>query len=104
VPQLEWDALVEEVRDLRTRVARMEMAMGMAAHAAPAAAPIGAATGVPPGGRERFPASDPPPSLLDSPTSLLTVIGRALLGRRKGEKVVVKVPAGDFAYTIVDIS
>ena len=31
-------------------------------------------------------------------------VGRALLGRRKGEKVVVKVPAGDFAYTIVEIS
>ena len=33
--QPEWDALVEEVRDLRTRVARMEMAMGMSADAAP---------------------------------------------------------------------
>ena len=47
MPQPEWDALVEEVRDLRTRVARMEMAMGMAAHAAPpdaAEAPIGAAS------------------------------------------------------------
>lgn len=31
-------------------------------------------------------------------------VGRALLGRKKGDKVVVKVPAGDFAYTIVDIS
>ena len=31
-------------------------------------------------------------------------VGRALLGRRKGEKVVVKVPAGDFSYTIVDIT
>lgn len=31
-------------------------------------------------------------------------VGRALLGRRKGDKVVVKVPAGDFAYTIVEIS
>lgn len=30
-------------------------------------------------------------------------VGRALLGRRKGDKVVVKVPAGDFAYTIVEI-
>ena len=30
-------------------------------------------------------------------------VGRALLGRKKGEKVVVKVPAGDFAYTIVEI-
>ena len=31
-------------------------------------------------------------------------VGRALLGRKQGEKVVVKVPAGDFAYTIVEIS
>jgi transcription elongation factor GreA len=31
-------------------------------------------------------------------------VGRALLGRKKGDKVVVKVPAGDFAYTITDIS
>jgi transcription elongation factor GreA len=31
-------------------------------------------------------------------------VGRALLGRKKGEKVVVKVPAGDFSYTIVEIS
>ena len=31
-------------------------------------------------------------------------VGRALLGRKKGEKVVVKVPAGDFTYKIVSIS
>ncbi len=31
-------------------------------------------------------------------------VGRALLGRKKGEKVVVRVPAGDFTYTIVNIS
>ena len=31
-------------------------------------------------------------------------VGRALLGRKKGDKVVVKVPAGDFAYTITDIT
>ena len=31
-------------------------------------------------------------------------VGRALLGRKKGEKVVVKVPAGDFAYKILEIS
>jgi transcription elongation factor GreA len=30
-------------------------------------------------------------------------VGRALLGRRKGEKVLVHVPAGDFAYTIKEI-
>ena len=30
-------------------------------------------------------------------------VGRALLGRKKGEEVVVKVPAGDFAYRIVAI-
>jgi transcription elongation factor GreA len=31
-------------------------------------------------------------------------VGRALLGRKKGEKVVVKVPAGDFSYKIIEIS
>jgi transcription elongation factor GreA len=31
-------------------------------------------------------------------------VGRALLGRKKGDKVVVRVPAGDFSYTIVEIS
>jgi transcription elongation factor GreA len=31
-------------------------------------------------------------------------VGRALLGHRKGEKVVVKVPAGDFAYKILAIN
>jgi len=30
-------------------------------------------------------------------------VGRALLGKRRGEKVVVQVPAGDFSYKIVDI-
>jgi len=30
-------------------------------------------------------------------------VGRALLGHKKGEKVVVKVPAGDFTYKIVSI-
>ena len=31
-------------------------------------------------------------------------VGRALLGRKKGEKVVVRVPAGDTTYTIVKIA
>jgi transcription elongation factor GreA len=31
-------------------------------------------------------------------------VGRALLGKKKGEKVVVRVPAGDFTYRIVSIS
>ena len=31
-------------------------------------------------------------------------VGRALLGRKKGETVSVQVPAGDLAYTIVSIS
>jgi len=30
-------------------------------------------------------------------------VGRALLGHRKGDKVVVRVPAGDFTYRIVGI-
>jgi transcription elongation factor GreA len=31
-------------------------------------------------------------------------VGRALLGKKKGEKVVVRVPAGDFTYKIVGIT
>ena len=31
-------------------------------------------------------------------------VGRALLGKKKGEKVLVKVPAGDFMYRVVSIS
>jgi transcription elongation factor GreA len=31
-------------------------------------------------------------------------VGRALLGHKKGEKVIVKVPAGDFSYKIVSIN
>ena len=30
-------------------------------------------------------------------------VGRALLGKRRGEKVLVRVPAGDFSYKIVNI-
>jgi transcription elongation factor GreA len=30
-------------------------------------------------------------------------VGRALLGRKKGDKVMVHVPAGDFAFTITSI-
>ena len=101
MPQPEWDALVEEVRDLRTRVARMEMAMGMAAHAAPAAAPIGAATGVPPGGRERpAPASSEAPGMLESPTSLLPVLGRALLGLAGAYLLRALTEAGTFSPRI----
>jgi len=31
-------------------------------------------------------------------------VGRALLGKKKGEKVIVRVPAGDFSYTIRSIA
>ena len=31
-------------------------------------------------------------------------VGRALLGKRKGDTVVVNVPAGDFSYKILEIS
>src|ERR1700746_18906 len=31
-------------------------------------------------------------------------VGRALLGKKKGEKVLVKVPAGDFTYKNVSIT
>jgi hypothetical protein len=89
VPQPEWDALAEEVRDLRTRVARMEMALGMAAHAAPEA-PIRAASV-----SERSPA--PPSSLLGSPTSLLPALGRALLGLAGAFLLRALTEAGTFS-------
>ena len=31
-------------------------------------------------------------------------VGRALLGKKKGEKVLVRVPAGDFTYKIIAIT
>jgi transcription elongation factor GreA len=31
-------------------------------------------------------------------------VGRSLLGKHKGDQVVVHVPAGDFTYKIVEIS
>ena len=31
-------------------------------------------------------------------------VGRSLLGKKKGEKVLVRVPAGDFTYKILKIS
>jgi len=31
-------------------------------------------------------------------------VGRALLGRKKGDKVTVRVPAGDIAYAVVKIA
>jgi transcription elongation factor GreA len=33
-----------------------------------------------------------------------SLVGRALLGRKKGDKVTVKAPAGDSVYTIIEIS
>jgi Predicted membrane protein (DUF2339) len=89
VPQPEWDALVEEVRDLRTRVARMEMAMGMAAHAEPLVRAASVS--------ERSPAPVAPPSLLDSPTSLLPVLGRALLGLAGAFLLRALTEAGTFS-------
>ena len=31
-------------------------------------------------------------------------VGRALLGKRKGDKIIVRVPAGDYSYKIVSIT
>jgi hypothetical protein len=90
VPQPEWDALVEEVRDLRTRVARMEMAMGMAAHAAPAtaASPDTALPGPP---------EHAAPGILESPSTLVPVIGRALLGLAGALMLRALTEAGTFS-------
>src|SRR3954453_19136259 len=66
MPQPEWEALATEVHDLQVRVARMELAIGLSAGAAiPAPAAV-----EPP----------QPPALLDSPTSVLPILGRGLLG------------------------
>jgi hypothetical protein len=66
MPQPEWDALATEVHDLQARVARMELAMGLSA-----AAPMPTATAV------ELPQ---PPALLDTPNSVLPILGRGLLG------------------------
>jgi len=95
VPQPEWDALVEEVRDLRTRVARMEMAMGMSAHAEPAAAMGSHAPG--PDAAEPAPPAPPLPGILDAPTSLLPVLGRALLGLAGAFLLRALTEAGTFS-------
>ena len=81
--QPEWDVLVEEVRDLRTRVARMEVAMGMTA-------PVVA--------RPALPVPDLPevPGILESPTSLLPVLGRALLGLAGAYLLRALTEAGTF--------
>ena len=66
MPQPEWDALVTEVRDLQARVFRLEEQLGLGPAPAPAAQAGGAAT--------------PVAEVLESPTSLLPILGRALLG------------------------
>jgi hypothetical protein len=94
VLQPEWDALAEEVRDLRTRVARMEMAMGMAAPAATNAtirvAPETSIRAVTVTEREA-------PGILDSPSSLLPVLGRALLGLAGAFLLRALTEAGTFS-------
>ena len=81
--QPEWDALVEEVRDLQVRVARMEAAMGTAGAATAIAAPPPAAS---PQAR----------GILESPTSLLPVLGRALLGLAGAYLLRALTEAGTF--------
>ena len=41
---------------------------------------------------------------IGSTVSVESPVGRALLGKKKGENVTVQVPAGDIAYKIVAIS
>jgi hypothetical protein len=87
VPQPEWDALMGEVRDLQVRVARMETAMGVSGEA-----PIRAATV-----RERLPEVPQLPGILESPTSLLPVLGRALLGLAGAFLLRALTEAGTFS-------
>jgi hypothetical protein len=84
VSQPELDALAGEVRDLQTRVARMETAMGLSTQTVRADAP---------------PALPPPPvsGLLESPTSLLPVLGRALLGLAGAFLLRALTEAGTFS-------
>ncbi|HWZ01784.1 MAG TPA: hypothetical protein VNX17_11910 [Edaphobacter sp.] len=63
--QPEWDALAHDVQDLRTRVARMELALGLAPN--PEAAVLPAA-----------PVTEPHP--LETSAALLPIVGRTLLG------------------------
>ncbi len=56
-------------------------------------------------GKETFTiVGSPRPSPAEGRISNESPVGRALLGKKKGEKVVVKVPAGDFTYKIVSIT
>ena len=90
VSQLQWDALTRDVQDLRTRVARMELALGLAVGAEPAQVPgctisqgTSPAPAAPPSSASTaLPASTAPPAPqpLESPTALVPVVGRALLG------------------------
>ena len=93
MPQPEWDALVAQVHELQTRVARMEMAMGMSAHAM--AGPEG--TPAVPG--FAGPALDTPemPGILESPASLLPVLGRVLLGLAGAFLLRALTEAGTFS-------
>jgi len=63
--QPEWDALAHDVEDLKTRVARMELALGIAPN--PEAPALSAA-----------PSVEPHP--LETPAGLLPIVGRTLLG------------------------
>ena len=68
--QPDWNALASELEELRSRVSRVEAAMGLSAPAAAVEVPD-------------FTESAPtvsPEGILDSPASLLPVAGRALLG------------------------
>ena len=58
-----------------------------------------------PDGEERFTivgSTEAKPT--DGKISNESPVGRALLGKKKGEKVLVRVPAGDFSYKIVNIA
>ncbi len=87
MPQPEWDALIVEVRELQARVARMETAMGMSGEA-----PIPAAAA-----RERLPEVPQLPGILESPTSLLPILGRALLGLAGAFLLRALTDAGTFS-------
>jgi len=92
VPQPDLEALAGEVRDLHARVARMEVALGLAAQAAPAAAGLRD-----PAAAETVPPPLHAPAIWGSPAAILPVLGRALLGLAGAFLLRALTEAGTFS-------
>ena len=64
MPQPDWDALSQDVRDLQSRIARIEIQLGLAGVSQPAA-------------QQPVPVAPQEAPLVSAPTNLLPLIGRA---------------------------